>query len=108
MFSFCPLLFSDKNKDKRAADPHYMLLMKVVTGHIYIAKKSEWERKRPPCVSHSDEFCSTCGKNEFFDSVMGTHKTNNDGSTTPLLFREFIIYEKSQSYPAYLITYNRK
>ena len=86
-----------------------MFVFKVITGHSYIAKNSEWERKRPPCVPHRDELCSSCGKNEFFDSVMGTHRTKDDGvNTRRLLFREFVTYENSQSYPAYLITNNRK
>ncbi|KAI0240850.1 hypothetical protein LSAT2_008355, partial [Lamellibrachia satsuma] len=94
--------------DKRTTGPHSMFLSKVILGHSYIAKKPdsnkpELKTKRPPCVLHSDKQCTLCGKTEFHDSVMGTHR--DDGSK--LLFREFIIYEEALNYPAYLITYKR-
>ena len=84
-----------------------MFLVKVIAGHSHIAKKSEPDSKRPPCISHDKERCTSCKMNGFFDSVMGTHKTVG-GKATELMFREMITYEKKQTYPAYLVTYNRK
>ena len=84
-----------------------MFLVKVTAGHSHIAKTTERDSNRPPCISHGKEYCTSCKMNGFFDSVMGTHKTQN-GKATELLFREMITYEKKQTYPAYLITYNRK
>jgi len=80
-----------------------MFLCKVILGHSHIAKAPANDLSRPPCLHHGTGACS-CLPSEFYNSVMGTHR---DGGQR-LLFREFIIYEQSQVYPAYLITYERK
>ncbi|KAK2179025.1 hypothetical protein NP493_518g01025 [Ridgeia piscesae] len=96
------------SKDGRAGGEHVMFLTKVILGHIYNAKKGNKTMKRPPCVHHCTGKCEH-KKSEFYDSVMGTHvidrHTNN---LRKLLFREFIIFEKRQCYPTYIITYVRK
>ena len=85
-----------------------MFLTKVILGHSYIAQRGDSQMKRPPCVHHCTGKCEH-KKSEFYDSVMGTHvidrKTNK---LRRLLFREFIIFEKRQCYPTYIITYVRK
>ncbi|KAI0240847.1 hypothetical protein LSAT2_008352 [Lamellibrachia satsuma] len=90
-------------KGSRTTGPHSMFLSKVILGHSYIAKKPNKHLSRPPCLHHC-KYCCKHGPNNFFDSVMGTHRDNG----SRLLFREFIIYERSQIYPAYIITYKRK
>ncbi|KAI0240853.1 hypothetical protein LSAT2_008358 [Lamellibrachia satsuma] len=90
------------HKHQRTTGPHSMFLVRVILGHSHIAKKPD-DMNRPPCKYHCNDSCKHV-PNEFYDSVMGTHR---DGGNR-LIFREFITYEKSQSYPAYLITYDRK
>ena len=64
-----------------------------------------------------------CSHTEFFDSVVGTHKAMGGfgggyaviggnpmypAGANPLLFREFVVYEKGHCYPEFLVTYIRQ
>jgi len=80
-----------------------MVLAKVILGYSYIAKQTNNRLKRPPCLYDCSGKCEHA-KNEFYDSVMGTHAD----AGRRLLFREFILFEEKQCYPAYIITYVRK
>ena len=85
-----------------------MFLTKVILGHSYIAKKGNPKMKRPPCVHHCTDKCEH-KKSEFYDSVMGTQVIDKiTRKPRRLLFREFIIFEKRQCLPTYIITYVRK
>ena len=87
----------------RTSGEHVMILAKVILGHSYIAKQGNNKMVRPPCVHQCIGKCEH-SKNEFYDSVMGTHRAPD----RRLLFREFIIFEETQCCPAYLITYMRE
>eukprot|EP01089_Gocevia_fonbrunei_P012818 TRINITY_DN3127_c0_g1_i1.p1 TRINITY_DN3127_c0_g1~~TRINITY_DN3127_c0_g1_i1.p1 ORF type:complete len:112 (+),score=18.19 TRINITY_DN3127_c0_g1_i1:212-547(+) len=41
-----------------------------------------------------------------FDSVIG--ETCARGAVTPLKYREYIVYDRTQAYPEYLVTYTRR
>ena len=101
------VLFSD-DKKKRKSGNHYMFLSKVILGRSYVARQPENDFTRPPCEEHCPG--RKCRHKKIYHSVMGTHRhsTNSTNPTTPLLFREFVIFERCQTYPAYLITYTRK
>ncbi|CAL1549085.1 unnamed protein product [Lymnaea stagnalis] len=66
-------------------------------NHKSVQGKGSKKLSRPPCMSCSEDVCK-CRDQTLFDSVMG------DGRW---LFREFVVYESSQCYPEYVITYTR-
>ena len=57
---------------------------------------------QPGCYSDNCKSKHTIVGN--FDSVIGTHK----GARLRLLFREFVIYHPDQSYPEFLVEYERQ
>eukprot|EP01119_Soliformovum_irregulare_P014845 TRINITY_DN4097_c0_g1_i1.p1 TRINITY_DN4097_c0_g1~~TRINITY_DN4097_c0_g1_i1.p1 ORF type:complete len:497 (-),score=101.57 TRINITY_DN4097_c0_g1_i1:89-1579(-) len=83
-----------------------MFLCRVLLGDMHIAinynsKKYKgtdlrWPVRRPPPISE-DSF-------ELYDSVMGESKENGGDV---LQYREFIVYDRYQVYPEYLIYYER-
>ncbi|KAI0234349.1 hypothetical protein LSAT2_015387, partial [Lamellibrachia satsuma] len=92
------------DKNNRVPGNHYMFLSKVILGRSYIARQPENNLTRPPCVHHCPAGTCQHGTSELHHSVMGTHRQPH----MRLLFREFVIFESSQTYPAYLITYTRR
>jgi hypothetical protein len=75
-------------------------------GHAYVCTKPVMLVK-PPCTfpgCNSDKCTDAGHRGEFFDSVIGTHRSNGER----LIFREFIVYDSSQCYPEFLIEYERK
>ena len=78
-----------------------MLIARVLLGDVYVCETARHFR-RPPCkgVGCNLDDCST---HELFDSVMGVGKS----SGKRLLFREFIVYDRQQCYPDYIIKYKR-
>ncbi|KAK6976313.1 hypothetical protein BgiMline_022737 [Biomphalaria glabrata] len=82
-----------------------MILCRVVLGNVFLCElNSEFVTNpgkklyRPPCTQCFETRCH-CAKQILFDSVMG------DGQFP---FREFVVYEGSQCYPEYIITYVRE
>jgi len=83
----------------------YMFVVRVVLGNVFICKKPTPFRK-PPCTGpncHKDD-CKHPSHQPFFHSVVGTHKDDS----TRLIFREFVIYDRNQAYPEFLIEYERQ
>jgi len=86
----------------------YVLVARVLLGNAFICA-TPTSYKRPPC---SQPGCTSvtgaapCHAHAgvTFDSVVGTHR---DGQTR-LIFREFVVYEKSLSYPEFLVEYVRQ
>ncbi|CAL1537117.1 unnamed protein product, partial [Lymnaea stagnalis] len=65
-----------------------MLLMRVLLGDVYVCKDGHPSGKT---ICH-------CPNQKLYDSIMADGKW---------LFREFVVYDKSQCYPEYVITYER-
>ncbi|XP_062622275.1 uncharacterized protein LOC134283813 [Saccostrea cucullata] len=86
------------DKDKRGQKGK-MFLMRMLLGHIFLTEKDK-KYKQPPCYNCYKDDCADPG-HERFDSVVGV-KQQTGG-----LFREFVVYDKDQCYPEYLITYDR-
>eukprot|EP00105_Crassostrea_gigas_P028096 XP_011449639.1 PREDICTED: uncharacterized protein LOC105343839 [Crassostrea gigas] len=87
------------DKDKRGTEGR-MFLMRFLLGHMYLTEKPN-KYKLPPCY-HCRRDCCTNQSHQPYDSVVGV-KQQSGG-----LFREFVVYEKNQCYPEYLITYTRE
>jgi len=106
----CVIMVRSDSKKKRSAvgQPLQLFVSRVLLGNAFVCKTAT-KYRRPPC-SHSGctslttaEPCSSHG-GIIFDSVIGTH---SDGHTR-LLFREFVVYERSLSYPEFLVEYVRE
>ena len=77
-----------------------MLLVRMILGDSYLCSdQNPYKYRRPPCANmkHLRDDC-TDSSHGSFDSVIGQSR----------MFREFVVYEKDQCYPEYLINYNRK
>ncbi|KAL5012884.1 hypothetical protein ScPMuIL_011435 [Solemya velum] len=85
-------------KGQRSDSEKKMILARVCMGEMYVTATPK-VFKRAPCAVKTcgKDVCSHC-EQDHFDSVVG------DGQW---IFREFIVYERHQSYPEYLITYVR-
>lgn len=92
-------LFPTDDKNNRGCQGLNMFLVRVLLGNIYRAK-GRHQYKHPPCTKCLNDEC-TNQNHKHFDSVVADF---GGGS----LFREFIVYNASQCYPEYIITYNRK
>jgi len=82
-----------------------MFFARVLLGRTFIGRRSQPFCK-PPCTSCYRDRCVDRSHRGCFDSVIATHKAGV--GTAPLLFREFVVYDLSQSYPEYLVKYERK
>eukprot|EP00105_Crassostrea_gigas_P040101 XP_019924249.1 PREDICTED: poly [ADP-ribose] polymerase 11-like [Crassostrea gigas] len=85
------------DKNNRRTIGLTILLVRMVLGNIYVATKPK-QFKMPPCTTCLTDRC-TNESHEHFDSVVADIPNK--------LFREFIVYDGTQCYPEYLITYNR-
>lgn len=76
-----------------------MFLARTCLGKIHLAKTEKKDIHRPPCFQTGCE-SDSCehSERERCDSVVGEGKW---------IFREFVTYHHYQTYPEYLITYNR-
>ncbi|XP_052101344.1 protein mono-ADP-ribosyltransferase PARP14-like isoform X1 [Mytilus californianus] len=87
-------------RDKRS--PKKMILTRMLLGEIYVTDQPK-SFQRPPCKTCKKDKCCDSSHNPrgqgFFDSVVVDGQWN---------FREFIVYNSSQCYPEYIITYKRK
>lgn len=84
-------------KENRQKIPHQMLLVRMCLGDICLYDLPVAHR-RAPCKRCRNDNCKAHKPKDFYDSVVGDGKW---------LFREFIVYDKRQAYPEYLITYER-
>jgi len=104
------MFLDSKTTRSHAGQSLYVFVSRVLLGNAFVCG-TPTPYKRPPC-SHSGcpsvsgatpcQAEAHCGVT--FDSVIGTHR---DGHTR-LIFREFVIYEKSLSYPEFLVEYIRQ
>ena len=97
-----------KTSRSRAGQPLYLFVSRVLLGNAFVCS-TPTSYKRPPCSHHgcpSVNAATPCEAHAgvTFDSVLGTHR---DGHTR-LIFREFVVYEKSLSYPEFLVEYVRQ
>ncbi|KAK3607032.1 hypothetical protein CHS0354_020462 [Potamilus streckersoni] len=88
------------SKQARMPGEKKMFLMRMVLGNIYICTDSNPHKyRRPPCrTCFLDDCADAKHTHGYFDSVVGDMGK---------LFREFVVYDKSQCYPEYIITYTR-
>ena len=87
----------------------YMFLSRVVLGTPFVTPATAGHRglRRPPCVhGHFDMPGRTCGHDRFNSLVATTKATDLRSSLHH--FREFVVYDRSQCYPEYLIEYERR
>jgi len=99
------LLSDPKTQRADSKESLYMFVVRVILGQVFICQKPT-PFKKPPCTGQSchKDNCTDQSHQPFFHSVLGTHKDSN----TRLIFREFIIYERSQAYPEFLVEYERQ
>ncbi|ESN90841.1 hypothetical protein HELRODRAFT_194632 [Helobdella robusta] len=93
----------DKKARKAAGTPMFMFLSRVLLGSAYVCTSAH-NFKKPPCTHQTCSLLDNCATHPFHDSVIGTHKQPDD----QLLFKEYVIYEKNNSYPEFLIEYVRE
>ena len=75
-----------------------MFVVKTPLGNIYYSEDMK-KYRRPPCSVCRNDICEHTSP---FDSVLGANRTQTEPR---FQFREFIIYEKELTYPAYVIKY---
>ena len=98
-------MVDDRNKRVGTGKPLKMIIARVVLGNAYISRQPR-QFQRPPCTGKAC-YSDKCVKHDgCFDSVIATHK--DSGGTTRLIFREFIIYDLKQSFPEFLVKYERQ
>ncbi|XP_060577021.1 protein mono-ADP-ribosyltransferase PARP14-like isoform X2 [Ruditapes philippinarum] len=83
-------------KTNRTSGEKKMFLIRMCLGKMYVVNQPK-AFARAPCMQCYMDKCS-CTDNSFFDSVVG------DGGWN---FREFVVYDRTQVYPEYLISYVR-
>jgi len=98
------LNLSDKNRRAGNGTPLYMFLARVLLGRAYVCRAAK-QYQRAPCSCSEDRCKDTTHRASAFHSVIGTHKSPSD---QPLKFREFVVYDKCNSYPEFLIEYVRQ
>ena len=74
---------------------YFMFLMRMCLGDIFITQSEKINYIRPPCRQCSSTRCSQ--HPQTFDSVVA------DGGS--FSHREFVVYDRAQCYPEYVITY---
>ncbi|KAL3880945.1 hypothetical protein ACJMK2_033147 [Sinanodonta woodiana] len=83
------------DKQRRLEGEKKMFLVRACLGEVYIESCST-AHQRPPCRQCKQDKCTN--HSNLYDSVVGEGSWN---------FREFVLYERMQVYPEYLITYRR-
>ncbi|KAK3577719.1 hypothetical protein CHS0354_002932 [Potamilus streckersoni] len=87
-------------KQARTPGEKKMFLMRMVLGNMFVCTDPNPHKyRRPPCKTCIKDDCANARHTEgYFDSVVGDMGK---------LFREFVVYDKNQCYPEYIITYAR-
>jgi hypothetical protein len=104
---------ADQYADERtnrvgAGQPLNMIVVRVLLGNTFVCDKPQ-QFRRPPCTFAGclqDNCSDKAHGGLFFDSVLGTHRV--EPSHQRLIFREFLVYDKTQCYPEFLIEYIRQ
>ncbi|XP_021352046.1 uncharacterized protein LOC110449485, partial [Mizuhopecten yessoensis] len=73
-----------------------MLLMRLLLGDMFVTS-TPFKYSLPPC--------KTCNKEKCINHSYTYNSVVADGQW---LFREFVVYDKNQCYPEYIITYDRQ
>ena len=98
-------LADDRNNRVGTGKSLKMFVARVLLGRTFLGRQPQQFRK-PPCTSCYSDSCTVRNHHNSFDSVVATHK--GAGGTTRLLFREFVVYDLTQSYPEFLVKYERR
>ncbi|EFC38991.1 TCCD-inducible-PARP-like domain-containing protein [Naegleria gruberi] len=86
---------SDQYSTPDTNGEYYMFLCRVVLGRqIYYTPMGMTNQRRPPEINGSNR--------RVYDSVIGQSNSSNSS------YREFIVYDRYQCYPEYLIKYRRE
>ncbi|XP_045190048.2 uncharacterized protein LOC123547196 [Mercenaria mercenaria] len=88
--------YADPKQKRDFKGEKQMFLIRACLGRIYLAKAAR-KFVGMPCVDGCEDNCSCGGRNQC-DSVVANGYWN---------FREFVVFDSSQVYPEYLITYQR-
>ena len=83
-----------------------MFLSRVLLGNGYVSLQVQKGLRRPPLMKINNSDGSERNGNELYDCVIGEIKKNNLEAFLPH-YREFIVYDKNQAYPEFLISYTR-
>jgi len=100
---------SSKSDEYVTPDPNdlcYFFLSRICLGYCYSTKKVLQKLRRPPCIEGHIDNCL----HKRADSVLAECKrTGQDPKASYFLerYQEFIIYDRSQCYPEFLITFKR-
>lgn len=78
-----------------------IIIVRTILGNIYRTKEPMNGKKRPPCLKCDEFHCDHT--DEKYDSVLGRFRNNGK----LLNFREFVVYDRNQCYPEYLVEYER-
>ena len=89
-------VLDERGDSSRKRENLQMFLVRCSLGKICLMKNVE-KFRRPPCYV-PDCLSDKCSHNKRYDSIVEEEK---------YIFREFVVYESSQAYPEYLITYDR-
>lgn len=73
-----------------------MFVARVLLGEPFLSQKDNRNLKRAPCCFGCNNSCKA--DHPMCDSVVGTNQ----------IFREFIVYHPEQSYPEFLVEYERQ
>ncbi|KAK3099966.1 hypothetical protein FSP39_012670 [Pinctada imbricata] len=82
--------------DNRTRKGLKMFLLRMCLGDVLVCCNAQ-QFRRGPCKFCVKDRCN-CKNTQHYDSVMGDRKW---------IFREFVVYDKRQVYPEYLISYDR-
>jgi hypothetical protein len=87
--------------------PLYMFVARVPLGITCVSAQPNPFR-RPPCFDETCTSRSNCTVHPIGNSVVGTHTwLQQNKSTRRLIFREFVTYHPDQTYPDFLVEYER-
>lgn len=81
----------------------YMFICRVCLGTPYRTGKPQQELRRPPCLLEDTTACA----HPRFDSLIGLKSSDSQKSFLQK-YREFIVYDRNQCYPEFLVTYRRE
>jgi len=88
--------YAGRYQDSSIGETAKMILSRVCMGKFYETSSSMTSLRRPPCIEGHEGTCS----HERCDSVLYDGTGRN--------YREFIVYDRNQCYPEFVIEYERK
>ncbi len=101
---------SSKSDEYITPDPQgicYIFLSRVTLGNPFISTNMHKDIKRPPCIKgHFDTEVRGCD-HERHDSIVGEVESPQYPNALLKRYREFIVYDRSQCYPEFLVSFKR-